>query len=108
MLDRVTAQDAYPPPAAGAGAQFDPPPPCHHPQCPHLASKVTPTEVTPTEVNPREVLAQRLLGGALMLVLIGFAGLLWGIDGAFRILFTVYTVWAGFWLYALFVKRPTV
>jgi len=59
-------------------------------------------------VTPREVLAQRLLGGALMLVLIGFTGLLWGIDGAFRILFTVYTVWAGFWLYALFVRRPTV
>jgi len=88
----------YPPPAAGPATPGDPSHPCHHEGCTHLASEVT----------PRDVLTQRLLGGAMMLVLIGFTGLLWGIDGAFRILFTVYTVWAGFWLYALFVKRPTV
>jgi len=88
----------YPPPFGDAASHRDQSHPCHHEDCIHLASEVT----------PRDVLGQRLLGGALMLVLVGFTGLLWGIDGAFRILFTVYTFWAGFWLYALFVKRPTV
>lgn len=43
-----------------------------------------------------------------MMVLLSIAALLWGIDGAFRILFTGYAVWVGFWLWALFVKRPSI
>jgi hypothetical protein len=49
-----------------------------------------------------------MIGGGLMMVLLSITGLLWGIDGAFRILFTVYTVWAAFWLWALFVKGPPI
>lgn len=89
------------------GAVPYPPPPDPSP-LPPVPSPSTGTALPPELPTPRELFVQRLVGGALMIALLSVTGLLWGIDGTFRILFTAYTVWAGYWLWALFVKRPSI
>ncbi|MGI8627254.1 MAG: hypothetical protein ACR2J5_11900 [Geodermatophilaceae bacterium] len=89
------------------GAVPYPPPPDPSPP-PPVSEQPAGTPVESELLNSRELFVQRMIGGGLMMVLLSITGLLWGIDGAFRILFTVYTVWAAFWLWALFVKGPPI
>lgn len=63
--------------------------------------------IQPEPATPREVLVQRMVGAALMVALLSITGYLWNIDWLFRILFTIYTVLAGYWFWDLFVRyRP--
>lgn len=78
-------------------------PPPYAPPLPPL--QVVP-QIQPEPPTPRELLVQRLVGAALMLVLLSITGFLWNIDWLFRVLFTVYTVLAGYWFWDLFVRHP--
>lgn len=62
----------------------------------------------PVPPSATELFVQRLVAAGLMLVLASVTAALWGVPGAFRILFTAYTLWAGYWLWALFVRRPRI
>lgn len=62
-------------------------------------------QIQPEPPTPRELFVQRLVGSALMLVLLSVTGYLWNIDWLFRVLFTVYTVLAGYWFWDLFVRK---
>ncbi len=62
----------------------------------------------PEPPTPRELLVQRMVGAALMLVLLSITGFLWNLDWLFRVLFTVYTGLVGYWFWDLFVRHPRV
>lgn len=62
-------------------------------------------QVQPEAPTPRELFVQRLVGSALMLVLLSVTGYLWNMDWLFRVLFTIYTVLAGYWFWDLFVRK---
>ncbi|MDQ3504805.1 MAG: hypothetical protein M3446_03765 [Actinomycetota bacterium] len=72
-------------------APFPPLPPVRH--------------VQPEPPTPREILVQRLVGAALMLVLLSVTGYLWNLDWLFRVLFTIYTALAAYWFWDLFVRK---
>ncbi|CAN5422461.1 hypothetical protein BH24ACT9_BH24ACT9_01460 [soil metagenome] len=62
-------------------------------------------QIQPEPLTPRELFVQRLVGSALMLVLLSVTGYLWNIDWLFRVLFTIYTVLTGYWFWDLFVRK---
>ncbi|MEJ7770724.1 MAG: hypothetical protein WKF51_02390 [Geodermatophilaceae bacterium] len=68
--------------------------------------EATVAQIQPKLPTPRELLVQRMVGGALMLVLLSITGYLWNFDWLFRVLFTVYTGLAGYWFWDLFVRHP--
>jgi len=100
----------------GQWTEYDPDSPAvppsgsHVPPLPSLpappADSTTAAQIQPELPTPRELLVQRMVGGALMLVLLSITGYLWNFDWLFRVLFTVYTGLSGYWFWDLFVRHP--
>lgn len=75
------------------------------------------TETTPRDLpdvvieeeaeSSSQLLVSRLIGAGVMMVLLSITASLWGIDGAFRILFTAYTVWVGYSWWLLYIRHPS-
>ncbi len=95
-------------PQSGPSARSFPPLPPLPPLPAPSAAPLPQLRIQPEPSTPRELLVQRMVGGALMLVLLSITGFLWNLDWLFRVLFTLYTGLVGYWFWDLFVRNPRI
>lgn len=89
-----------------------------YPGGPAQAGYPPPLQPTVTQASQQQLEAQeltaaalrefwaRLFGAGLTMLLLSVAAILWGIDGAFKVLFTAFTAWAIYSYWLLFIKQP--